>query len=58
MAMTLKDEILILWIFCVVVITFAARHFFGDMVYLAEQMAAFSIVYMPSLLHLLMSHSR
>lgn len=58
MAMTLKDEILILWIFFVVVITFAARHFFGGMVYLAEQMAAFSIIQMPSLLHLLMGHSR
>jgi len=52
--MTLKDEFLIFWIICLVVITFALRHFIGGMVYLAEQAAAFSIVYVPSLLHLLM----
>lgn len=56
--MTLKDEFLIFWIICLAVITFAVRHLFGGMVYLAEQAAAFSIVYVPSLLHLLIGHMR
>jgi hypothetical protein len=56
--MTLKDEFLIFWIICLVVITLAVRHFFGGMVYLVEQAAAFSIVYLPSLLHLLIGQMR
>ena len=54
--MTWKDELLMLWIFCAVVIAFAARHFFGGMVYLVEQMAALSIAYMPAFLHALTKH--
>jgi hypothetical protein len=57
-AMTLKDEFLILWIFCVVLITFAVRHFFGGTAYLAEQLAAFSLSYIPVFLHLLVKHLR
>ena len=57
-AMTLKEEFLIFWIICLVVIAFAARHFLGGMVYLVEQAAAFSIVYLPSLLHLLIGQMR
>lgn len=56
--MTLKDEFLILWIFCVVLITFAVRHFFGETAYLAERLAAFSLSYMPVLLHLFVKHLR
>ena len=56
MAMTWKDELLLFWIFCTVVITFAARHFLGGAIYLAEQMAAFSLAYVPALLHLLTRH--
>jgi hypothetical protein len=56
--MTLKDEFLIFWIICLVAITFAARHFFGGIVYLVEQTAAFNIVYAPSLLHLLIGQMR
>ena len=56
--MTWKDELLMLWIFCAVVITFAARHFFGGAVYLVEQLAAFSFAYMPGLLHVLIGHLR
>lgn len=56
--MTLKEEFLILWIFCLLVITFAARHFFGGLVFLVEKLAAFSIVCMPRLLHLLIGHLR
>ena len=56
--MTLKDELLILWILCTVVITFATRHFFGGMVYLAEQLAAFSVVHVLGLLHLLIGQLR
>jgi hypothetical protein len=56
--MTWKDELLMLWIFCAVVITLAARHFFGGAVYLVEQLAAFSFAYMPGLLHVLIGHLR
>lgn len=56
--MTLKDEFLIFWVICLVMITFAVRHFLGGMAYLAEQAAAFSIVYLPSLLHLLIGRMR
>jgi hypothetical protein len=51
--MTWKDELVMFWIFCTVVITFAAHHFFGGAVYMVEQMAAFNAVYLPGLLHLL-----
>jgi len=51
--MTWKDELLMLWIFCTVVIAFAARHFLGGAVHLVEQMAAFSAAYFPALLHAL-----
>jgi hypothetical protein len=57
-AMTWKDGLLLLWIFCTVLITFAARHFFGGAIYLVEQMAAFSIAYVPGLVHLLTGHLR
>ncbi len=56
--MTLKEEFLNFWIICLVVITFVARHFFGGIVYLVEQTAAFSIVYVPSFLHLLIGQMR
>jgi len=57
-AMTWKDELLMLWIFCTVVIALAARHFLGGAVYLVEQLAAFSLAYMPGLLHVLIVHLR
>jgi hypothetical protein len=55
-AMTWKDELLMLWIFCSVVISFAARHFFGGAVYLVEQMAALSVASTPAFLHSLLKH--
>lgn len=54
--MTWKDELLLLWIFCTVVIAFAARHFVGGAAHVVEQMAAFSIAYVPGFLHLLIRH--
>lgn len=51
--MTWKEELLMLWIFCAVLMTFAARHFVAGAAQLVEQMAAFSIAYVPGLLHLL-----
>jgi hypothetical protein len=54
--MTWKDEFLMLWIFCSVVIALAARHFLGGAVYLVKQMAVFSLAYLPGLLHLLTGH--
>ncbi|MGB7282508.1 MAG: hypothetical protein WBE13_09625 [Candidatus Acidiferrum sp.] len=54
--MTFREELLIFWIFCLVVVAYAARHFFGGIAYLAEQMAAFSTAYVPRLVHLLIGH--
>jgi len=51
--MTWKDELLMLWIFSTVVMTFAARHFLAGAVHMVEQMAACSLAYVPGLLHLL-----
>jgi hypothetical protein len=56
--MTWKDELLMLWIICAVVIAFAARHFFGGAVYLVEQLAVCIFTYMPGPLHLLSGHLR
>jgi len=56
--MTWKDELLMLWIFCTVVIALAARHFLEGAVYLAEQLAAFSLANMHGLLHVLIRHLR
>ena len=53
MVMTWKEELLMLWIFCTVLMAFAARHFLAGAVQLVEQMAAFSIAFVPGLLHLL-----
>jgi len=36
-----------------VLMTFAARHFLAGAIHLVEQMAAFSITYVPGLMHLL-----
>jgi hypothetical protein len=57
-AMTWKDELLMLWIFCTVVIAFAARHFLGGAVHMVEQMAACSLAYVPGIMHLLTRHLR
>ena len=54
--MTWKDELLMLWIFCSVLIALAVRHFLGGAVYLVKQMAVFSLAYLPGLLHLLTGH--
>ena len=56
--MTWKEELLMLWIFCTVVIAFAARHFLEGAVYMVEQMTACSVAYVPGLLHLLTRHLR
>jgi hypothetical protein len=53
MVMTWKEELLMLWILCTVLMTLAARHFLAGAIHLVEQMAAFSIAYVPGLLHLL-----
>ncbi|HZV88234.1 MAG TPA: hypothetical protein VFF95_11845 [Candidatus Binatus sp.] len=56
--MTWKDEVLLFWIFCTVVIAFAARHLLGEAFHMVEQMAAFSFAYVPGLVHLLIGHLR
>ena len=53
MAMTWKDEVLMLWIFCTVVLAVVVRHFFGGPAHLVQQMAGFSAAYFPGLLHAL-----
>jgi|HubBroStandDraft_1064217.scaffolds.fasta_scaffold19689_2 hypothetical protein len=52
MAMTWKDEVLVFWILCTVVIAIVLRHF-GGAVHLVEQMAAFNAAYMPGLVHVM-----
>jgi hypothetical protein len=52
-AMTWKDELVVYWVFCMVLIGFVARHLFDGAVYLVERVAAASIVCIPGLLHLL-----
>jgi hypothetical protein len=54
--MTLKDELMMFWVFCVVLITFVARHFFSGAVFLVEHVAATSVVLIPGLLHHLAGH--
>ncbi len=54
--MTWKDELLMFWIFCSVLITLAVRHFLGGAVYLVERLAASSFAYMPGLFHLVSGH--
>jgi len=56
--MTWKDELLMFWIFFAVVIAFAARHFLGEAVHLAGQMASCSIAYLPGLVHALAGRLR
>jgi hypothetical protein len=56
--MTWKDELLMLWIFCSVMIALAARHFLGAAVYLVKQMAVFSLAYLPGFLHMIAGHLR
>jgi hypothetical protein len=58
MAMTWRDEVLLFWIFCTVVIAFAARHLMGEAFHLVEQMATFSAAYLPGLLHVVLGHLR
>jgi hypothetical protein len=56
--MSWKDELLMLWIFCAVVIAFAARHLLAGVIYIVEQLAAFSLVHIPGLLHVVVGHLR
>jgi hypothetical protein len=57
MAMTWKDEVLVFWIVCTVVIAIVIRHF-GGAIHLVEQMAAFNAAYMPGLLHFMVGRLR
>jgi hypothetical protein len=57
-AMTWKDEVLLFWIFCTVVIAFAARHLLGEAFHMVEQMAAFRIACVPGVLHAVLSRLR
>jgi hypothetical protein len=56
--MTWKDEVLLFWIFCTVVIAFAARHFAGEAFHVVEQMAAFRIAFVPAVLQVLLGRCR
>jgi hypothetical protein len=56
--MTWKDELLMFWIFCSVLMTVALRHFFGGAVYVIEHAAAFCAAYLPGALHLMIGHLR
>jgi hypothetical protein len=56
--MTWKDEVVLFWIFCTIVIAFAARHLLGEAFHLVEQMAAFGIACVPGVLHAVLSRLR
>ena len=57
-AMTWKDEVVLFWIFCTIVIAFAARHLLGEAFHLVEQMAAFGIACVTGVLHAVLSRLR
>jgi hypothetical protein len=57
-AVTWKDEVLLFWIFCTIVIAFAARHLLGEAFHLVEKMAAFGIACVPGVLHAVLSRLR
>jgi hypothetical protein len=48
MAMTLKQKFLLIWLFAVLAIGFAARHFLGGTVCVFQNMVAFEIVCLHS----------
>jgi hypothetical protein len=44
MAMTLKQKLLLVWIFAVLAIGFAARHFLGDTLCVFQNLVALQLV--------------
>ncbi len=55
--MTWKDEVLLLWIFCSVLIAIVARHF-GGTLHLLQHIAAFNVACVPGLLRLMVGRFR
>jgi hypothetical protein len=56
--MSWKQLLWIYMIICVVLIACVARHFLGDMIFLAEHLIASSSVYLPGFLHFVAGHLR
>jgi hypothetical protein len=54
--MTVKDELLIFWICCLVLISFFLRHLLGCAGYLVQQVASVSLIGVPGLLRLFVGH--
>ena len=51
MAMSWKEGVLIYLILCSILLVFVVRHFFGDLIFLAEHVIAMGLVHGPALLH-------
>ena len=54
--MAMKEKLLIIWVFVVILISFAMRHFWSGAAYFAEHAVAFAWHSTPSLLHFLAGH--
>lgn len=54
--MTVKDELLIFWIFCLALVSFFIRHFMGCAADLIQHVAAVSPIVVPSLLQFFTGH--
>jgi hypothetical protein len=49
MAMTVKFKLLLIWIFAVVVIAFAAHHFLNGAVCAIQNLIAMDVAFLPSI---------
>ncbi|HYL61451.1 MAG TPA: hypothetical protein VE077_02440 [Candidatus Methylomirabilis sp.] len=56
--MTFKDEVMMFWICCLVLLSFLVRHFLGAAEVLAHQAAALSLIGLPEMLRLFVGHVR
>ena len=54
--MTVKDELLIFWVCCFVLVLFVARHFLGCAADLMQHLAALSFNAVPVLLRFFTAH--
>jgi hypothetical protein len=54
--MTVKDELLIFWVCCLVLVLFVARHFLGVAADLMQHLAALSFGAVPALMRFFAAH--
>ena len=56
--MTFKDEVMMFWICCLVLLAFLVRHLLDAAEVLANQVATFSLTGLPELLRMFAGHLR